>query len=157
MSLSKELQIGKSGEHLVCSDLIAKGYNAFLSDQGLHFDIIIEHNGILKTMQVKTTTKLFSYKKSQNIYRFGMRTGHGGKGHGIRKAECDYYAFVALDIRTIAYLSKNEMISKNGNIKTCIDFKTKNKKYIGRVYTNGTIRTPEWGKYIQDYQEIKGV
>ncbi len=35
MGLSKELQIGKAGEHLVCCDLIQQGYNAFLADQGL--------------------------------------------------------------------------------------------------------------------------
>jgi len=42
MALSKELQIGKAGEHLVCTDLILKGYNAFLSDQGVPFDVLVE-------------------------------------------------------------------------------------------------------------------
>ena len=32
---SKQLQIGKAGEYLVCADLIMKGFIAFPSEQGL--------------------------------------------------------------------------------------------------------------------------
>jgi len=32
-----ELEIGKAAEHLVCADLILKGYRSFLADQGLPF------------------------------------------------------------------------------------------------------------------------
>lgn len=39
--LSKELQLGKAGEHLVCFDLINQGYNAFLADQGLPYDVVV--------------------------------------------------------------------------------------------------------------------
>ena len=35
---SKQLQIGKAGEYLVCADLIMKGFIAFPSEQGLSFD-----------------------------------------------------------------------------------------------------------------------
>lgn len=41
-NLSNELQIGKAAEHLVCCDLILQGYNAFLTDQGVPFDIVVE-------------------------------------------------------------------------------------------------------------------
>jgi len=27
-------------------------------------------------------------------------------------------------------------------------------KYCGRVYANGTVRKPEWGKYLQDFNKI---
>ena len=42
MSIRKSnmLQIGKAGEYLVCADLILKGYIAFLSEQGLPYDVI---------------------------------------------------------------------------------------------------------------------
>ena len=35
---SKQLQIGKAGEYLVCADLIMKGFIAFPSEQGLPYD-----------------------------------------------------------------------------------------------------------------------
>lgn len=40
--ISRELQIGKAGEHLVCCDLLTHGFNAFLSDQGLPFDVVTD-------------------------------------------------------------------------------------------------------------------
>ena len=153
MSLSKELQIGKAGEHLVCCDLILQGYSAFLADQGLPFDILIEKNGELKKIQVKATTKLITYGKSKNIYRFGLRRGRLGKSR-LKEVDCDYYAFVALDIKEIAYIPMKEMYARNGKLKQTMDFKSKNINYKGRIYSNGTIRKPEWGKYLQDYKKI---
>ena len=154
--LSNELQIGKAGEHLVCCDLILQGYNAFLADQGLPFDIIAEKNGILKKIQVKTTTKLISNKKAKDIYRFGLRCGKGGKNK-LREVDCDYYAFVALDIKVIAYIPMKNMYARNKKLKQTMDFKSKNIKYSGRVYSNGTIRKPEWGKYLQDYGKLTNI
>ncbi len=151
--LSNELQIGKAGEHLVCVDLILQGYNAFLADQGLPFDIIVEKNGVLKKVQVKTTKKLHSNKKTKDIYRFGLRRGKGGKNR-LRKVDCDFYAFVALDIKSIAYIPMENMFARNGNLKQTMDFKSKKVKYSGRVYSNGTIRNPEWGKYLQDFNKF---
>src|SRR3990167_921254 len=152
--LSNELQTGKAGEHFVCCDLIMQGYSAFLSDQGLPFDIIVEKKGILKRIQVKTTTKLISTKKSKDIYRFGLRRGKGGRDR-LKEIDCDYYAFVALDIKQIAYIPMKEMFARNKRLKQTMDFKSKNIKYKGRVYSNGTIRKPEWGKNLQDYQKFE--
>src|SRR3990167_11394037 len=134
--LSNELQIGKAGEHLVCCDLILQGHNAFVSDQGLPFDIIAEKNGILKRIQVKTTTKLISNNKAKDIYRFGLRRAKGGKGR-LKEVDCDYYAFVALDIKSIAYIPMKEMYARNGKLKQTMDFKSKNINYKGRIYSNG--------------------
>jgi len=153
MSLSNELQIGKAGEHLVCCDLILQGYNAFLADQGLPYDVLVDINGEIKKIQVKTTTKLVSNKKTKDIYRFGLRRGKGGKGR-LKEVDCDYYAFVALDIKSIAYIPMKEMYARNKKLKQTMDFKSKNIKYTGRVYANGTIRKPEWGKYLQDFNKI---
>ena len=151
--LSKELQIGKAGEHLVCCDLILQGYNAFLADQGLPFDIIAEKEGVLKKIQVKTTTKLFSCDKTKNVYRFGLRRGKSGKDR-LKEVDCDYYAFVALNIKSIAYIPMKEMYARNRKLKQTMDFKSREIKYTGRVYSNGTIRKPEWGKYLQDFNKI---
>ncbi len=153
MSLSKELQLGKAGEHLVCFDLIMQGYNAFLADQGLSFDILIEEQGEIKKIQTRSVTQLKKCGKSINIYRFGTRKGKGNTTR-VREAEVDYYAFVALDIKKIAYIPMKEMLARSGKVKQTMDFKSRRIKYLGRVYSNGTIRKPEWGKYFEDYSKI---
>jgi len=124
MSLSKELQLGKAGEHLVCFDLIMRGYNAFLADQGLPFDILIEKNGKLLKIQVRSTSQKRTYGKSKDIYRFGTRKGKGCITR-VRKAEVDYYAFVALDIKKIAYIPIKKMLAKTGKVKQTIDLREK--------------------------------
>uniref|UniRef100_A0A6M3Y4Z9 Uncharacterized protein n=1 Tax=viral metagenome TaxID=1070528 RepID=A0A6M3Y4Z9_9ZZZZ len=47
------------------------------------------------------------------------------------------------------------MISRSGGVKQTMDFKSHNIKYSGRTYTNGTVRTPEWGKYFEDYGKLE--
>ncbi len=150
MSLSQELQTGKAGEHLVCFDLITQGYNAFLSDQGLPFDVLVENNGVLKRIQVKSVSSLREYDKSGRVYRFSTRRGRKGT-RTVKLGEVDYYAFVALDIKCIAYIPISDMANRNDTVKQCIDFKSRRLTYTGRVYSNGTRRTPEWGKYLEDY------
>lgn len=124
---SKELQIGKAGEHFVCYDLIMQGYNVFLADAGCNFDVIIEKGGLLKTIQVKSTRKIGSHAHAENAYRFSTRYGKRGVKFPSRTREplADYYAFVALDIKVVAYLTIEQMISRNGGIKTTIDFKSR--------------------------------
>lgn len=152
--ISRELQIGKAGEHLVCCDLIMQGYNAFLADQGLPFDVLVEKDGVIKRIQVKSTMALKSYDKADNIYRFGTRNGKRGVSRVV-EADVDYYAFVALDIKVVAYMPISEMISRTGKVKTAVDFKSKRITYKGRIYCNGTRRTPDWGKCIEDYGTFK--
>lgn len=154
MSLSKELQLGKSGEHLVCFDLISQGHNAFLADQGLPYDVLVDVGGSIKKIQVKTTEKLSTFGNSQNIYRFGTRRGRESLSR-VRISDVDYYAFVAIDIKKVAYFPIKKMLVGGNKIKQTVDFKSRLIKYIGRVYSNGTIRTPEWGKYFQDYGTFK--
>jgi len=122
MSLSKELQIGKAGEHLVCFDLILQGHSAFLADQGLPYDVLVEHNGKLQKIQVRSTSKKNNYGKAKNVYRFGTRRGKGTISR-VRKAEVDFYAFVALDIMKIAYVPIKNMIAKSGTVKQTIDLR----------------------------------
>ena len=54
---SGDLEIGKAAEHLVCYDLLLKGYNAFLSDQGLPYDIIVDLGSRILRVQVKGTRR----------------------------------------------------------------------------------------------------
>jgi hypothetical protein len=152
--LSKELQMGKAGEHLVCADLIYQGFSAFLADQGLPYDVVVDVCGSLKRIQVRTTSKLISYEKAKDVYRFGTRCGKRGI-RAVLPSDYDYFAFVALPEKKIAYFSKEEMTTRGGRVKQTVDLKTKSATYAGRVYSNGTRRTPEWGRYIEDFQRFK--
>jgi len=154
VALSKELQIGKAGEHLVCCDLIMQGYNSFLADQGLPFDVLVESNGKIKRIQIRTTQRLRSYDRAKDIYRFQLRRAKGSKSR-IMEIEVDYFAFVALDIKEVAYIPISQMKAKSGKVKQTMDFKSRKIKYEGRVYSNGTVRKPEWGKHFEDYKKFK--
>ncbi len=149
MALSKELQTGKAGEHLVCFDLISKGFNAFLSDQGLPFDLILEHEGQIKRIQVKSCSFRGNGSRTKNIYKFNLRYGKHGRAL-VLKNEVDIYAFVALDIKQIAYFSI-EMLQVNGQTRQLLELKTRSIDNPKRVYTNGTIRKGEVGRFVEDY------
>jgi len=129
MKLSKELQVGKAGEHFVCYDLITKGFNAFLADQGLPYDIIVEVGGALKKMQVKTCSKATKYDKSPSVrYRFFLLSGKGGRRR-VEKDMVDYFAFVALDIKVVAYFPKEDLIAKDDKtLKKVIELRSSSVK-----------------------------
>ena len=147
-TVSNELQIGKAGEHLVCFDLIRQGYNAFLSDQGLPYDVIVDVGGFPKRIQVKTTQKTISYEKAIGVYRFGLCRGRGNRGRfALANGSVDGFAFVALDIMKIAYLTVDEVTSTNASIrhiKQTMDFKTRSIQYPAPKSKNS------WGTGYRD-------
>lgn len=131
VKLSNELQIGKAAEHLVCSDLILKGYNAFLSDQGIPYDILVEAQNKFLRVQVKSTlkpvvVKTYNPKSTSDnrppCYRFCTRRAKK-TARPVEMNEIDYYAFVALDIKEIAYLPIESMVGRiEGKAIQCIEF-----------------------------------
>ena len=122
IKISKQLQLGKAGEHIVCADLILQGFNAFLADQGLPYDVLVDLGGILKRIQVKATQHKVNYQKAKNVYRFGTRRAKGQRAR-TEIHYVDFFAFVALEIMEIAYVPVHLMISRNNGIKQTIDFK----------------------------------
>lgn len=149
-NLSDELQMGKAGEHLVCFDLILQGYNAFLSDQGLPYDVVLDHGNKLWTIQVRTTSAL-SNVYGNCRYRFQNRMGRAGKSRQSVDAIADFYAFVALDIKTIAYIYSKDILGKDGCMLQTIDFKSKAAEYqYAPRKTDGYIPKCR-GKFLQDY------
>lgn len=157
MTISKEMQIGKIGEHLVCADLLKQGYISYLSDAGLNYDALLEYNNKIYRIQVKSTQKLISTSKSINLYRFGLKVGK----RSIKRSEkysSDIFAFVAIDINKIAYMTRDELFNKDGLLKIMMEFKTKTVKYNNYIYPNGTIRKDNKKcKYIEDYNSIDRV
>jgi hypothetical protein len=107
--MKNALDVGKAAEHLVCADLLLQGYRAFLSDQGLPYDVLIEHGGRLIRVQVKSTLAQCNVNmKGRNprmSYSGGVRyRGRKQKGERLSDIHCDIVALVALDIRAIAYI-----------------------------------------------------
>ena len=112
MRISNELQKGKAGEYLVCADLILKGFIAFISEQGLPYDIILDTGKKLFKVQVKTTEifrKVPQRNKDTLCYIFNIKR-HGKIRQNIySENEVDLFALVCLDTRKIMYLKNGEM------------------------------------------------
>ena len=110
---SKQLQIGKAGEYLVCADLIMKGFIAFPSEQGLPYDVLLDNGDRLLKVQVKTTEKprLITQERINPVpvYSFSIkRAGNMGKTR-YELDEIDLFALVCLDTMKIGYLTNKEM------------------------------------------------
>ena len=112
MAKISDMQIGKAGEYLVCADLILSGHIAFLSEQGLPFDVIAEANKRLIKIQVKTTRSprnVPQRKQPQAGYLFHVkRCGKGGQ-QTYKSESVDIFALVSLDNRQIAYIPACEI------------------------------------------------
>ncbi len=116
---SRDLETGKAAEHLVCCDLLLKAYNAFLSDQGLPYGIIVDLGSRILRVQVKGTRRpknpLPGHRLSEGYLFHIRRTGkRGTRIYGDN--EFDMYALVALDIHAIAYFAKDDLILQTVSI-----------------------------------------
>lgn len=108
----RALEIGKAGEHLVCADLILQGYRAFLSDQGLPYDVIVDHGGKLYRIQVKSSLAPrnvnASGRNERVAYNWNVRRRGKNGSAALTNSDCDVVALVALDARVVAYLPISE-------------------------------------------------
>lgn len=104
-TMISELNIGKAGEHLVCSDLLLKGFDAYLSDQGLPYDVICDVSGRLIKIQVKTSMLPTNPgKKSTPSYLFSLKYVGKGRLGKFKYNFIDMFALVALDELSIGYI-----------------------------------------------------
>ena len=118
MEISRELNIGRAGEHLAMADLLLKGEQAYTTGQGANYDIIVDKNGRLIRLQVKTTQKIKYHGKCANpVYFFHIK--RMGKNGAKRYMAGDFegFALVVLDRREVYYL-KND--GKIGTASICI-------------------------------------
>lgn len=109
--MGKQLHIGKAGEYLVCSVLSMKGYSAFLAEQGLPYDVLLDTGKKFLKIQVKTTRKQRAVpqrmlKKDAYIFHT-KRCGKSGKNN-YKNFDFDILALVALNIMKVAFIKKSE-------------------------------------------------
>lgn len=148
--LSKNLQVGKAAEYLVAADLILQGFPTFLADQGSPYDLVVEVDGKLRRLQVRSTNGLLNARNQGFVYRFGTRHGKAGREGATRAGSVDYFAFVAMDIKEMAYFRVSDMLTKYGTVVQTMDLKSRRVTYKGRIYSNGRQRN-HWGRFFQDY------
>jgi len=133
----KDFQAGKAGEFLVCADLLLQGYVAYLTEQGLHYDLVVDCIGRLFRIQVKTTRTYRSVPqriKHTPAYLFNVRRcGKSGRGR-YETSDLDIMALVALQERIIGYIPINQ-------VKTTMAFRTRKYNY----------RSNRSGVYLEDF------
>lgn len=102
------LELGKAAEHLVCADLTLSGYRAFLSDQGLPYDVVVDLAGRLVRVQVKSccfSRNVNAAGRAERLaYSWCVRRCGKRASQRLSNEDCDIVALVALDIRVTAYL-----------------------------------------------------
>lgn len=102
------LEIGRASEHLVVADLIMQGYVAFLTDQGLSYDVVVDIDGKLRRIQVKAccfARNVNSQGRKEHLaYIWNVRRRGKGGSSRLGNDDCDIIALVALDVRRVAYV-----------------------------------------------------
>lgn len=109
-------QASRGAEYLVAADLSFAGHHCFLSAAGMVFDLVVETDGRLLRVQVKSTRRA---RREKNGHDYRRRRGlalarfgyiFDGRNHktgrnGLKtyEGEADIFAFVALDIRRVMY------------------------------------------------------
>lgn len=152
--LSSSLQIGKAAEHIACADLILQGYNAFLADAGLPYDLVADRgDGRFWRVQVKSTCGIMRKRPKpggrfyHEVYRFALRHGRVGDRR-VSLAGCDVVACVAVDTRQVAYLSVGSIVQAGGFAPTAVEFKTRRIEYA--VPVSG--KNPNvYGRFLEDF------
>lgn len=104
MELVKQNMIGGCGESLVAAEFLKRGIPVYRPVVDVGADLIIDVNGTLQRVQVKTTTE----KKSTHKFHLGRRNPHRGKDESAwlryDKDVIDWYALCIFSRGYIALL-----------------------------------------------------
>src|SRR3990167_1308328 len=137
MNISVHNERGKAAEYLVAANRILQDVPATIIHGAWPYDLLAVVNGNLIRIQVKSTDRAKSWTRAKNVYRFGLRSGN----HGDRRISAEFVdviAFVALDIRKVAYFHIGELTARTGHMKQTVDLRISS-DYEGRKYSNATI------------------
>lgn len=110
---SQTLELGKAAEHIACADIILEGHRCYPSDQGLPYDLVLDSGGRMLRVQVKAacfTKNINAQGRNERIaYSFSARRRGRFGSQRLTESDCDLMAFVALDIRRVAYLALRDV------------------------------------------------
>ncbi len=101
------LTAGIAAEHLVCADLLLRGWRAFMTDQSCPYDVALECRGRLVRVQVKATRAPKPTPQRRTLvktYQWHVRRAGKGGRRVYARDEFDLLALVALDTGRIAYM-----------------------------------------------------
>lgn len=146
MEKISDMQIGKAGEYLVCAELIMKGFIAYPSEQGLPYDVVMDYNGKLLKVQVKTTRGLRNVLQRKNptkAYQFNIKRC-GKKNTKLHTDESvDLFALVALDTKQIGFMLnkdiKQTMAFRPDSLKGTYLDENSNRKITGTYLSDLTL------------------
>jgi hypothetical protein len=145
-----DLQIGKAGEYLVCSELIMMGFIAYPSEQGLPYDVVMDYNGKLLKLQVKTTRGLRAVLQRKNptkAYQFNIKRC-GKKNRQLRTSDSvDLFALVALDTKQVGFML-------NKDVKQTMAFRPDSLK---GTYRDENSNREITGTYLSDLTLVKAL
>lgn len=146
---SRELEMGRAAEHLVCADLLLDGWAAYPTAQGMPYDLVVDIGHRLIRLQVKST---FYPKNPQPnsranpAYFFHIRRAGRGGGRVYRANEFDAYALVALDRRLIAYYATVELP------KQCAVIRVPGVRYGGGPTTDRQFESATFARLLEILQ-----
>jgi hypothetical protein len=110
--VSRELELGRAAEHLVCADLLLSGWSSYPTAQGLPYDLAVDVDDRIVRVQVKSS--LFAKNpqptsRANPAYFYQIRRAGRGGARVYGGGEFDIYALVALDRRLIGYFAAAEL------------------------------------------------
>ena len=108
--ISRELETGKAGEYLTLYKLLRQGFRAFPSDQGLPYDLLVDVDGRVFRVQVKTTERRSTYGASKDVLRFSTRRARG-TNRAASVLDCDFYALVDLEREVVGFFPTESLES----------------------------------------------
>lgn len=85
-------RIGDFAEYLVACDLVGQGYRVHMASPGSFYDLILDDNGRLYRVQVKSTLK----PKRFNTYKYNINVKS-------KHSHFDIAAYVAADVKAVCY------------------------------------------------------
>lgn len=139
----RAMEIGTAGEMLVCVDLLLAGHKAFLSSQGLSYDVVAEINGRLIRVAVKSCQRATARPEREGgrvCYQYRIYRGSQNakrKSAPYTRLQCDLLALAALDVRSVAYI-----FAPSGVWLTAMHIDPPGSEYGGR--SRGGYRRKRW-------------
>ena len=110
MGYLSELHVGRAGEYLVAADLLRRGLDVVMAEQGSAYDLIADRSGSMLKVQVKSTKSPVNMPaEGRQAYRFNLPS-RGRRGTGRYDGLVDLFALVGLDGGHIAYVPSKDMV-----------------------------------------------